>query len=197
MTNTEIVRGGYDAFKRGDVGAVFELFEPEVEIYQSELLPWGGNYRGHQGAHEFFTTLMANVETIVDPEEVIEAGDRVVEIGVSRGRVKVSDTEFAVREVHVWQLRHGKVVRFEAYLDTPQCSDYLSTRPQRGDPCHASVHTPARPGSHTSSHRFGRRVPSPRRGRLRTRGPARPSASAVTRNSEAFPEIRADGCRAA
>lgn len=117
--NADTVRQVYDAFARKDIDAVFGALSTEVEIYQSELVPWGGNYRGHDGAQEFFGRLLGNIESAVAVDELIEAGDHVVQIGHSRGRVKATGAQFDVREVHVWTLRDSKVVRFEAYLDTP------------------------------------------------------------------------------
>ncbi|MYS92942.1 MULTISPECIES: nuclear transport factor 2 family protein [Streptomyces] len=109
----------YDAFARKDIDAVFDALSADVEIYQSELVPWGGNYRGHDGAQEFFGRLLGNIESAVTADEMIEAGDHVIQIGHSRGHVKATGVRFDVRDVHVWTLRDGKVVRFEAYLDTP------------------------------------------------------------------------------
>jgi ketosteroid isomerase-like protein len=37
-----VVRAVYDAFDRADLTAILELFSPEVAVYQSPALPWGG-----------------------------------------------------------------------------------------------------------------------------------------------------------
>ena len=44
--DVDIVRSIYDAFGRGEVRAMMGLLHPEVEVYQSERLPWGGRYAG-------------------------------------------------------------------------------------------------------------------------------------------------------
>ena len=73
----------------------------------------------------FLEDLTSAIESQVEPEEFVEAGDRVVAVGRTRGRVRVTGEEFDVRAVHVWALRGGKVVRFEAYIDTPKMREAL------------------------------------------------------------------------
>ena len=123
--NLSALRTLYEAYRRKDIPALFiptlfEVFDPEIEIYQSELLPWGGRYRGHHEAGEFFRRLTRSIDARLDAEEFVQAGDHLVILGYSRGRVKASDQQFEVRAVHIWTMRNGKAVRFEAYIDTPK-----------------------------------------------------------------------------
>ena len=123
--NLSALRTLYEAYRRKDIPALFiptlfEVFDPEIELYQSERLPWGGRYRGHHGAGEFFGRLTRFIDARLDAEEFVQAGDHLVILGYSRGRVKASDREFEVRAVHIGTLHKGKAVRFEAYIDTPE-----------------------------------------------------------------------------
>ena len=68
---------------------------------------------------EFLGRITAHVDSVVDVEEIVEAGDHVVAIGRSRGTVNASGRPFDVRAVHVWQLRDGKPLSLDVYLDTP------------------------------------------------------------------------------
>ncbi|WP_179382496.1 nuclear transport factor 2 family protein [Streptomyces sp. SA15] len=120
MTNIDVVRSIYDAFGRKDIDGLMGLLDPTVEIYQTDQLPWGGRYRGLEGAQEFLGKLVSHIDSAVEPEELVEAGERVVEIGRSRGLVKGTGREFDVREVHVWELRNDKVVSFQSHIDTPE-----------------------------------------------------------------------------
>jgi hypothetical protein len=36
--------------------SVLLLLAPEVEVIQSEELPWGGHYHGHDGVRQFLST---------------------------------------------------------------------------------------------------------------------------------------------
>jgi uncharacterized protein len=78
----------YDAYKRKDLEAILGLLETEIEIYQTTAVPWGGRYRGREGTQQFLGRLMAHVDSVVEIEELFDAGERVVEIGRSLGWVK-------------------------------------------------------------------------------------------------------------
>jgi hypothetical protein len=120
LSNVETVRALYDAYRRKDIPAIFALLAHDAELYQSDLLPWGATYRGHEEIRTFFTRLTESIDSRVDVEKLVEAGEQVVAIGRSRGRVKKNEREFDVVAVHVWTIREGKVSRFEAYIDTPE-----------------------------------------------------------------------------
>jgi hypothetical protein len=49
---------------------------------------------------------------------IADEDNHVVEVGRTRGRVVATGREFDVPETHVWTLESGKVVRFDAYIDT-------------------------------------------------------------------------------
>lgn len=124
--NVAVVRGVYDAFARGDAEAIFGLAHPEVEVFQSSRLPWGGQYRGHEGLGEFLTKLTGAVESEVEPERLIDDEEgHVVQTGRTRGRVRATGKPFDVPETHVWTVEDGKVVRFESYIDTPKMREAL------------------------------------------------------------------------
>jgi ketosteroid isomerase-like protein len=123
--NLTVVRRAYEAFGQSDLPAIFELLDPEVVFYQTELLPWGGRREGHEGMRSFLEELARNIESQVEPDELVEAGERVVAVGRTRGTVRATGEEFDVRAVHVWKLREGKVVGFEAYIDTPKMREAL------------------------------------------------------------------------
>lgn len=112
-----VVRRAYDAFDRKDVPALLALLDPDVEVHQSDELPWGGTHRGPEAVLGFFATLTAHIETAVDVERLIVAGDTVVEVGRTCGRAVATGREFAIDEVHVWQVRDGRIVRMDAYVD--------------------------------------------------------------------------------
>jgi uncharacterized protein len=115
----EVVRAGYEAFNRGDIQAVFALLHPDVELYQSTEVPWGGLYKGLAQAREFFTKLSRTIESKVATEQLVDAGDRIVEIGRTRGTAGATGKSFDVPEVHVWTFEDDKIVRFEAYIANP------------------------------------------------------------------------------
>lgn len=118
--NVNQLRSAYEAFKRRDLPFIFNLFDENVTIYQSELLPWGGNYHGLQGVKEFFARLLQHIDSQVDPNQFVEAGDHIIAISHLHGTVHSNNKPFDLTAVHVWTFRNGKAVRFEIYIDTPQ-----------------------------------------------------------------------------
>jgi ketosteroid isomerase-like protein len=124
--NRQVISKLYEAFARRDLQSLLEWIDPQIEITQTTLLPWGGTFQGQQGLMSFAGKLLASVDSQVEMEEFVEAGERVVAIGHTRGHVRANQREFDVRAVHVWTVRDGKVLRFEAYIDTPKMLEALN-----------------------------------------------------------------------
>lgn len=124
----ELVRNVYDAYARRDLGAALSRFSPEVEFVQTDLLPWGGSYRGIEGAQASLGKLLAHVDSRVEVEEMFSAGEQVVVIARTRGTARASGASFDLRAVHVWTVVEGSVLRFEAYIDTPAMLSALAPR---------------------------------------------------------------------
>ena len=118
--NVALVRDGYDAFRRGDIQAIFDALDPEVEFYQSEEVPWGGRYHGHSEVAVFFQKLTSAIESKVDPDQFVDSGNTVVAVGHTRGTARATGRTFEVPAVHVWTIENGRVVRYEAYIDNPK-----------------------------------------------------------------------------
>lgn len=118
--NKQIVCEFYEAANNRDALALSELIDEQIEIYQSELLPWGGRFQGHPGFMAYAFKMLQNIESKAKLEEVIEAGDRVVARGLTEGQVKSNEKTFEIRFVHVWTIKNRKLWRFEVYVDTPE-----------------------------------------------------------------------------
>lgn len=117
--NVEIVQQVYEAFRRRDIAEVFSLLAPDVAIYQSHEIPWGGSYQGHEEAAAFFGKLAQTITSAVTLERFVDAGDHVVAIGHTRGTMNVGGKAFDVPIAHVWHLRDGLVAGVQFYIDNP------------------------------------------------------------------------------
>jgi ketosteroid isomerase-like protein len=124
--NIHVVRRVYDAMKNRDAEVMQELFADDMRVWQSPMLPWGGDYEGRDGAFTFFLTLVEHIQSQVTMENLFAAGDHVVQTGRTRGTVVANGAPFDIPEVHVWELRDGKVVGFRAYIDTPAMLEALN-----------------------------------------------------------------------
>ncbi len=118
--NSEIVRGLYVAFDRGDVPAVLQALAPDVSWTEAEGFPYAGTYRGPDDVlKNVFMKLGTEWERFsAAPEEFVAEGDKVVALGLYSGAYKATGKKFSTPFAHVWTLREGKVVKFRQHTDT-------------------------------------------------------------------------------
>jgi ketosteroid isomerase-like protein len=116
---TDLARRGYAALAAGDMQAVLELIDPDVEIEVHTGrpdLPETHRLHGHAGFMENLDQLSEVFEEMeVEPEEFIEIGDNLVVPIHTSGRGKGSGIKVENRVAHVWTMRDGKVIRFRVY----------------------------------------------------------------------------------
>jgi ketosteroid isomerase-like protein len=116
---TQIVEALYEGFRRRDMPKIFALLSPRVEIEQSKDLPWGGLYRGHEGARQFFGRLGAHINSTLAIERVIDSGDHVAAVGWTEGTVNATGAAYRVPIVHLWQIEDGQIARASFFIDHP------------------------------------------------------------------------------
>lgn len=122
----ETVQRLYDAYAARDADGLLASLDDEFEISQSELLPWGGRYKGRDGMMEFIKSITTYVDAVVVVEEMFEAGDHVIVIGRARGTVKSNGRQYEARLVDVCHLRDGKFLSIDIYIDTPATLEALA-----------------------------------------------------------------------
>jgi ketosteroid isomerase-like protein len=93
------------------------LMSPDIEIIQSTELPWGGSYLGHDGVKKFLATLADHIDSQVQVERMIDAGDKIAVVGRTVGKARKTKLEFDIPIVHIWTMGEGQVIRFEPYID--------------------------------------------------------------------------------
>jgi ketosteroid isomerase-like protein len=132
--SADIVTELYSAFRKGDVPAVLGAFDPQIRWREAEsfLYADGNPYVGPQAVAEgVFQCIGSDIENFaVVPENVVEAADTVVVEGRYHGTMKATGTPVDAQFAHVWQLRDGKVVRFQQYTDTKQWAEAVGTMTQ-------------------------------------------------------------------
>ena len=115
--NVEIVRNAYDGFRGGDLDAVLDLLDSEVELRDDPRLG-DESYHGHQGFVSFLREWLESWESFrIEPQDYVDAGNQVVAVVRQFGRGKGSGLELDVTVAHVWVLRNGKIVELNVYLD--------------------------------------------------------------------------------
>ena len=115
--NIEVVRATYEALDKGDLQHIGERFAEVVEWETPESLPLGGIARGRDAVLGRIAGLLQLwSEFSLEPDEYIDAGERVIVRGVQRAVGPGGASES--RYLHVFTLRGGKIVRAECIADT-------------------------------------------------------------------------------
>ena len=113
--NVEIVRRFYDAYGRGDLESALAAFDPDVVAYDHDI-PDSGEYKGLEGLFRWQADWESGWESWRwDPEEFIEAGERVVAVLRVHARGRESGVDVERVDGAVWTLREGRCVRLDYY----------------------------------------------------------------------------------
>jgi ketosteroid isomerase-like protein len=112
MSNTDLLRAGYDAWNRGDLDAWLELLDPDIVIRTSGAFPdFAPEYRGLERAKKFWRQMLEPWEDFRIEVEQIEGEGDIVAAGirfVARGRDSGVDVE--LRFGSGIRVRHGLAV---------------------------------------------------------------------------------------
>lgn len=123
--NAGAVRKGFQAYSRGDLGTVEEMFADDVVIHvQRDGSMHAGDYQGKDGLRELYQRTAAQMDSDTwDAKQVIADDDYAVAIVEMRGTRK-GKTE-GTKNVQVFRLKDGKVA--EAwYINSDETLDERS-----------------------------------------------------------------------
>jgi uncharacterized protein len=116
----------FDAFDRGDFDDLVADVAHDVRFTSPENLPWGGTRHGHDGMRTMLEALREHVDGgWGDPDDILDAGDRLVVLGRLRGTARATGTGFEAPFVQLWTLHDGVPVSIEVYLDTAPVAEAL------------------------------------------------------------------------
>jgi ketosteroid isomerase-like protein len=97
---------------------VEETCDPEVEWVEDPERADGHVYRGHRGVRDSWTRWLEDFsEYGFEVESVTDYGERVLVVGVERGRGNVSGAPVSSRVHAVVSFRDGKILRYEEFYD--------------------------------------------------------------------------------
>ncbi len=113
------MKDAFAAIGRGDIQGLLALSAEGIEWIIPGEWPLAGTHRGHAGLADFFQKAAEMVETAFsEPHEFVAQGDRVLVVGVSKGRVKATNRTFEDHFVFAITVRNGKVTNVREYIDT-------------------------------------------------------------------------------
>jgi hypothetical protein len=120
----EVMEQLYGAFAKGDVAAVLGAFDPAIEWREAEGYRYSDRnpYVGPQAIVEgVFQRLGTELDGFrVAVQHMVESGETVVAEGRYTGTVKETGTPIDAQFAHVWEVKNGRVTRFQQYTDTGQ-----------------------------------------------------------------------------
>lgn len=135
--NIEVVQRCYAAFDRGDIEGLVNLCGDDVTwgIDSVSNLPWTGVRRGRSGVREFFQKVDEGIEFRAFKVHDLGAAGPYVYAQVDIAWVaRATGVETKWTEVHVFQLRDGRIVGFRCYYDTlgeQQAMERRASKPGR------------------------------------------------------------------
>ena len=123
MSNVETVGQIYEAFGRGDVPAILEKLDENVE-WETQIpvdgVPWLQTRHGRDSITGFFESLVPLEFKRFEPQTFFESGDKVFVLIALDITTQGKDYSFPL-EGHLWQFNAmGKVARFDHVTDTAQ-----------------------------------------------------------------------------
>ena len=121
----EVVAELYRRFGEGRLEDTLELMDSEVRLREPgdpAVLPWAGEFRGHDGVRAFYAGLAAGVTSIeIDPNSLrlLEVeGHRVLALGRERGTAAATGRSYVTDSAWLWSVEGGVVTELAAFHDT-------------------------------------------------------------------------------
>jgi ketosteroid isomerase-like protein len=121
--NAVIIRNAYDDFARGNVPAVFAVFDAAITWHVPGHGPLSGDFAGHDAIADFFrrTMELSGGTFRIDVHNVLAENDLVVVLVTVCAQRNGVSTSFP--EVHVWEMKNGKATAFREYQGDEQRED--------------------------------------------------------------------------
>ena len=126
MSNIELIKKFYSAFKNNDTEAYRQLCDEKIEWITLEGMPHGGRYVGLDAIFgDYFPHMLSNfTEFHAIPETFLESDKHVTVIGRYHG-VSKQGKKFDVPFSHIYQIKDNKITNFKQFTDTKKIQESL------------------------------------------------------------------------
>jgi ketosteroid isomerase-like protein len=128
--NIKLVKRFYESIDRGDLGPARDLLDRNVEWREPDLP--GVWFNGtHYGADAVWREVIEPTGARFDHfrlrmRRFYAVGDRVVALGCFQGKVRKTGKALEASTAHICTVRHGKIVKFEAFHDEARWREALA-----------------------------------------------------------------------
>ena len=121
--NREIIRRMYRAWNSGDMDALAEVFDAEVEVRPAlRTFLASPVYRGHDGVAAWYAeTYEPWAEMKAEPQRFVDAGERTVVVVGLHDRVLGGEVDLDAEIAHVVTIRDARIVKLDGY-DAPEAA---------------------------------------------------------------------------
>jgi len=125
MDNVALLKSLYEAFGRGEIPAVLGAMSPDIKWYEAEGNPYrpdGTPWVGPDAIlNELFMKLGGDWDGFaVHPTAFYAAGNTVIVEARYSGTFKKTGKSMDAQVCHVWDVKDGKLTKFQQYVDTAQ-----------------------------------------------------------------------------
>lgn len=116
-SNAAMIAAGYEAFARGDVPAVLEMFAEDISWRISGRSPLAGSYSGHDEVLDFFGMLgqLSDGTFRIDVHAVLGDDSEHVAV-ICTEHAERNGTRGSFEMVHAWRVENGSATRFQAFV---------------------------------------------------------------------------------
>jgi ketosteroid isomerase-like protein len=112
--NVELIRSLYEGWLHGEMG--LDKLDPEIAMFESSTLPGAASAIGADAVQRYIESFAKYWDEIrFEPQEYIDAGERVVVVARLIGRGKTSGVAVERIWAYVWTVRAQKVLRMDGY----------------------------------------------------------------------------------
>ena len=130
MKSIDVITSLYEAFGRGDIPAVLGAMSPDIRWHQAEGNPYrpsGEPWIGPDAVlNNLFVRLGAEWDGFaVHPKSFHDAGGIVIVEARYSGRYKATGKRMDTQVCHVFDIKDGKVTRFQQYVDTAKLQNVM------------------------------------------------------------------------
>ena len=121
--NAQLIRKGYEAFSKGDMATLSELFMQDIQWHEagSASTPLAGDYKGQEAVFTMFGQLVTMTSEFSVRLEEIVADDRQA-VAIHETYARRGATTYRCREAIVFHLLEGKVT--DAWHTVPDLEAY-------------------------------------------------------------------------
>jgi ketosteroid isomerase-like protein len=133
MDNVSLLKSLYAAFGRGEIPTVLDGMSPDIRWHQAEgnpYMPSGEAWVGPEAVlNNLFMRLGAEWDGFsVHPKVFHDAGNSVIVEVRYTGTYKPTGKSMDAQACHVWDVKNGKVTRFQQYVDTAKVQEVMRSR---------------------------------------------------------------------